>query len=159
MKYVTVNLEEIIGAVKATDKEYFEAVTNAYGKELASIIKQGEAMAKQMTSGKILSEKSDNGNLIVRWCEGKNTSAILGIVAVSGKLKKSDLPDFKNWTDRIINKLKEGHTILTSPNKLSKPLLDKILQRAGKEGLNVSTNTMGEYEYGGMTWENIVIES
>lgn len=159
MKYVNINIEEIIGAVKATNKEYFKAVTNAYGKELASTIKQGEAMAKLMTGGKIKSEKSDNGNLIVRWCEGRTVSAILGIVSISGKLKKSDMPDFKLWTEKMINKLKKGHTILTSPNPLSKPLLTKIIQRAEKEGLNVSMNTMGEYNFGGMTWENIVIES
>jgi len=148
---------EILAAQPASDNEYFEAVSTHYGPELVRFIKSGEHLAKSITGGKIETEKSDNGNLIVRWSEGKKESVILGLVSVTGKLNRKDLPDFNNWINRIVEKLKKGHTLLTSPNQLSKPLLEKILNRVKREGLEIDQSSFGKFEFDGVTWENIAI--
>ena len=159
MEYKLVNVNQLLAAVLSNDKEYFACVSQYYGKEVVSAIKQGDAMAKNMTNSKIKTEKSDSGNLIVRWSEGNNMVAILGVVSTSGKLKRSDLPDFNIWVSGIIDRLKRGFKICTSPNKLSKPLFDKVVKRAEKEGLNINVQSYGETEFGGMTWENVMIEA
>jgi hypothetical protein len=112
-----------------------------------------------MTGSKIVTQKSDNGNLIVRYSVGNDIVAILGVVSVSGKLKRADLSDFHYWVKGIIDYLKQGYRVFTSPNSLSKPLFDKVVKRAEKEGLNVKVTSGGTVEFGGTKWENLMLES
>ena len=147
----------LTASAKASSDEYFKAVSQHYDADVVAKIKQGEQLAVQMTNGKVQTEKSDNGTLLVRWVKGKDFGCILGVVSTTGKLRKSDLKDFNKWVKRLIQKMKEDYTVLTSPNKLSMPLLNHVLKRGKKFGLDVTVSNQGSVEYKGMTWENLVI--
>ena len=40
---------------------------------------------------------------------------------------------------------------------MSKPLLEKILNRVKREGLEIDQSSFGKFEFDGVTWENIAI--
>ena len=140
------------------DKVYFNAIEKYYNdKELVEFIKQGEEMAIQMSKGEIVTEASTGGNLLVRYIDSEQGVFILGVVSKSGKMNKNDIKSYHKWVKELLILLKKGHPILSSPNKLSKPLLNKIITKAEKEGLNTKQETMGTFERNGMLWENIML--
>ncbi len=140
----------------STDEEYYETVEQYHDQNIIDQIRMGDNMAKRMTGGKIITKRSDN--LIIRWVEGNYMLMILGLVSKQGSIKISDLPDFNKWINMLIKKMRDGYAVYTSTNELSKPILDKILSKIGKENLSINVSPALSDPASGMTWENIIIK-
>ena len=151
--------QPLLENVDATEEEYVEAVSKYYSEDLMAFIKGGEDMAQSMASGnEIQTEKSDNGNIIVRWVEDENNIVVLGLVSKSGSFKRSDLPDFKYWTNNLTDKIKSGMTLYTSPNDLSGPLLKKIIKRMERDGTELDIEEHGSFTFDDKTWKTISVK-
>jgi len=153
---------KLFESVASNDDEYFDAVANHYDEELVDMIKQGEQMAFRMSGvRKAITEKTDGGNLIIRYCLGNNMLLILGAVAKSGKMNREDMRDMSIWLDFAVDKLEEGITIMTSPNELSEPLVKKLIKIAENRGLelNVQVHNIDMFQHGNLTWKHYVINA
>lgn len=151
----------IFEAVASTDNEYFDAVALHYDEELIDMIKQGEQMAFRMTgSRKAITEKTDGGNLLIRYCEGNNLLLILGAVTKTGKMNRQDIQDMNNWLNYAIEQLSEGIVIMTSPNELSEPLVKKLITLAERKGLelDVQSQDIDVFSDDGVTWKHYIIQ-
>ena len=153
-------LKELLEDKDTTSDEYYNAVEQYYSPHLLDLIKSGESMAEHITGSSIIITKvSENDNVMVRWVEGNNNLVILGMVSKLGSIVKSDIPDINKWSDYLIDKIKEGFTIYTSPNQLSMPILNKILKKAEASGVPIEKNQMpGEFSDSGQTWTTLQIK-
>lgn len=149
----------------SNDSEYYDAVANHYDEDLIEEIKQGEQMAFRMAGVRnAVTEKSDSGNLFMRYVLGRNQYmgkilCILGAVAKSGKMEKGDVEDMKKWIRKAIDYLKDGYTIMTSPNKLSSPLIEKIIKLAEKDGIELDIDkNINVHQSGDMSWDSYIIK-
>lgn len=147
-------------SIKSTDDEYFAAVALHYGEDLINSIKQGEQMAFRMTGSKAKTEKTDGGNLIIRYVEGDNMLLILGAVTKTGKMNRQDIQDMNKWLMYAVEKLSEGVTIMTSPNELSEPLVKKLIYLSEKQGLelDVESQDINMFSANGLTWKHYIIK-
>jgi hypothetical protein len=126
--------------IESNDTEYFDAVGKFYDSSLIQQIKDEENMAKSMTRSSIKTFKTDNGNLIVRYTEGNNMLAILGMVSISGKLNRYDIIDLNTWINYVITQIDNNIKVITSPNELSEPILNKIIDKCKKSNIKLNTN-------------------
>jgi len=153
-------LNKLLEDKDTTNDEYYEAIEQYYSPYLLSVIKSGESMAKQITGSRnIITKISENDNVMVRWVEGSKNLVILGMVSKIGSIVKSDIPDVNKWSKHLIDKIKDGYTIYTSPNELSMPILNKILKKAEAQGVNIEQNEMpGSFSDSGKTWKTVQIK-
>jgi hypothetical protein len=147
-------------AIQSTDNEYYDAVEKHYNKNLVQMIKSQDKMAEMMFGVSIQTYKTEDGSLIVRYINLEEAVVILGIVSVPGVFKTNYMKDLFRWIDQIIEKLKEGKTLITSPNKLSEPLLKQIIKKAERKGVKLSVDqsapTVNDPE-SGQEWTNWII--
>ena len=57
------------------------------------------------------------------------TVYILGLFSKTGNMLKSDYRDMKQWIDTLIQKLNDGYSVMTSPNKNSMKFIDSIMKK------------------------------
>ena len=155
--------ELFLEATTASDDEYYEFVDKLYAdsEEFKTLIRQGDQMAKQFANSDIITEKSDSGNLIIRYIVSENPKLLIliGIVSKEHKLVRGDVEDLKNWVLELSDYIKEGFKVMASTNKFSKPFVDKALKKLDKEGIEYSIERQPTpIEYKGVSWENIVIQ-
>lgn len=154
------NINEM--AQPASDEEYYSAVSDFYKDEnLLNIIKQGEQMAMQM-SGDVSSntQKTDYGNVIVKWLENDEAVFLLGIVSKQGKITREDVPDLNIWIDELISKIEEGKILYTSPNKISERLIRKVIKKIESKGIDLDIKEMSSLSLGDephLSWKNMII--
>lgn len=151
----------VVESVESSDKEYYKAVEQHYSKELVNMIKSQDKMASMMF-GSIQTYKTNDGSLIVRYVDSEDALVVLGIVSVPGVKKTDYMKDLIGWIDEVINKLKEGKTLLTSPNKLSEPLLKQIIKKAQRKGMDLEVNKSGptlDDPKTGQVWTSYIISS
>lgn len=140
-------------------EEYYKSIMDYYNdNNLLDIIKQGEDNLQHIGINNIKTEISDNNNLIIRYAIFQNNIFVLGISAKSGKIKKGDIPDLKNWMQKLYNAIKNGSIIYTSPNKLSLPILKKIIEKLKKDGIKVEIKEIGKVNIGDKEWVNLIIK-
>lgn len=152
------NFNEFVNeALESTDEEYYEYILKHYSEDLLKTIKKGEEMAMSMTNAKITTMKSDSENLIVRWIDS-DPVIILGAVTITGKLNRGDILDLKIWINECIEKIEEGKTIITSPNQLSTPLIEKIIRLCEQKGIELYVDIQDTpIEESGIKWKNYII--
>jgi uncharacterized radical SAM superfamily Fe-S cluster-containing enzyme len=156
--YSKLNLSE---AIEASDKEYYQAISKHYSKDLVQTIKQFDKMA-QMMFGKIETYKTNDGSMIVRYVDSAESVVVLGIVSVPGVEKTDYMKDILQWIDKVLKKLEQGKTLMTSPNKLSEPLLKKIISKAERKGLKLQVDKAAsgmEDSATGQQWTNYIIST
>lgn len=78
-------------------------------------------------------EKEDNGTLIVAYGENDQYVMLFGIVSAMNKMNRNDIPAINIWIDRLIEKMKEGKTFITSPHELSLRLIKHVEEKVAKE--------------------------
>jgi len=166
-KYSLERLQDLAGlnemAVQASNTEYIDAVRNFYKNDsLVSLIQQGERMAMGMSSGGIENiQKSDYGNVIVKWIENQSAIFLLGIISKTGRLKKDDIKDINIWLSDLADKIKDGKELYTSPNKVSEKLLDKVVSKLESQGIPIIKKESPSVSIGddpNLQWKNIVIK-
>jgi hypothetical protein len=147
-------------AIRSTNEEYYDAVEKHYNKNLVELIKSQDKMAEMMFQSSIETYKTNDGSLIVRYIDSDEAIIVLGIVSVPGVEKTNYMRDLFSWIDQVILKLKEGKTLITSPNKLSEPLLRQIIKKAERRGIKLSVSNsapMLSDPESGQQWTNWVI--
>jgi len=145
---------------KSNDKEYFDAVSIHYNDELVDYIKQGEQMACQMAHTRnITTEKTDSGNLLIRYIKTNQYLLILGAVAISGRMNREDITDMNKWINTAVDLLDDDIIIMTSPNELSEPLIKKVIKIAEKRGieLDIHKQDINMFQHDTLTWKHYVI--
>lgn len=80
---------------------------------------------------------SDSGNFIAQWLENNEYVFIVGITSKNEKIKKEDLVDVYEFIHLLIERLTQGKQIVTTPNKRSIKLLDKMFKIMKKHGISV----------------------
>ena len=132
-------------STEISTEEYKDALINYYqDEEFVNTILTSEMMAFRMSGGsEIKTEKSDNGNLIIRWIDTQDTIYFLGIITKSGRLKPSDMSDIRDWINYFVEEISSGKNLMTSPNELSKKILDKVITRLEKNGVNLNIQSSG----------------
>lgn len=143
---------------KEEDDEYFNTLMDYYGdKEIIDYIKMGEDVAKNQMNSEIKTERSDSSNILIRYIEDNKRIAVLGVISKKGKVLKADINSMKSWINRLVQKLKEGYVLYTSANKFSKLLLNRVINIAKKEGVDLKKQTHGSVNFKGINWDNIII--
>lgn len=136
------NFKLFVESVQASDTDYYDAVSTHYDDYVMGFVKYGENLARSMTGNDVNTLKTDNGNLFVRWAEGRGKFIILGAVAKSGKINRLDIEDLKDWLEIVIKKIKDGYEIWTSPNDLSDPLVQKIIKLCKRRNIDIDVDIM-----------------
>ena len=147
-------------AIKSSDKEYYQAVEQHYNKQLVDTIKSQDKTAEMMFGSRIKTYKTEDQSLIVRYINSSEVVAVLGIVSVPGKEKTNYMKDLLGWIDQVIEELKKGKTLITSPNKLSEPLLKQIIKKAERKGIKLDVSSSaptGTDKESGQQWTNWII--
>lgn len=127
---------DIVSEVQSADhSEYDDTIISQFSPERApgflDMTQSSVDMFMDMyPNTKKHTKKSDSGNFYVQWLENDDTIAIVGIVARSGKITKEDYPDFLEFIDMLLDRLSYGKMVLTSPNRKSSALIDKIEKMA-----------------------------
>ena len=150
---------KIFESQQSNDKEYFDAVANHYDEDLIQDIREGERMAFSIAGVRnAITEKTEGGNLLIRYVLGRKILCILGAVAKSGKMNRQDISDMKDWLNKAIDYLEDGYIIMTSPNNLSDPLITKLIKMAEDKGLELDVNSQQNvHQHGDMTWNSYMI--
>lgn len=150
---------KIFESQESNDTEYYSAVANHYDDDLIEEIKQGEQMAFRMAGVRTaITEKTDGGNLLIRYVLGNELLCILGAVAKSGKMERGDIIDMNHWLEKAIGYLEEGYTIMTSPNNLSDFMIQKLIKLADNKGIELDVDEhQNVHQHGDMTWNAYMI--
>lgn len=149
-------------AMGATDEEYYSMVDNIYAdsNELRKLIRMGDEMGKDIADSDIKTEKSDSGNLIIRYIvsEEKKLLIVLGIISKEHKIIREDIDDLKDWLVELEDYFREGYTLMASTNKYSYPFLKKVLKNLDKDGVRYDISKQATpIEFEGTKWENITV--
>jgi len=91
-------------------------------------------------------KKSDSGNFYVQWLENDDVVAIVGIVSETGRMERKDYSDFLEFVDMLLEKLQNGKKVMTSPNRKSLLLINKIkkmAERARDMTLHINSTALG----------------
>ena len=151
--------KRIVIATKEEDDEYFEALRTYYkdDPEIIDIIKMGESAAQEGFNSNIITERSDSGNVLIRYIESGSSLAIVGMINKKGRLGRNDVNSLKSWINRLLNKIQSGHKVYASTNKFSRPILDRVIKMAKEQGMEIEVSTEGSHTFGNQTWDNMII--
>lgn len=139
----------------ATDQEYWDLL----GKErpdLIDLTRTSEVPLKVM-GVKIQNRKSKSGKLIVRWGQGGDCIAILGIVALDSRLSREDVGELRQWIAELRDHLLNGGTVVTSTNEKSGPLLDAVQREIEGMGKKVDRTELGRIPIGHQEYVNVML--
>lgn len=94
---------------------------------------------------KLQTMKSNSGNFVVQWLENNAIVAIVGIITKKRRITQEDYPDLLEFFDMLLDRIRQGKTVMTSPNRKSIRLLDRIQSMAEKQGmrLNIKKDYVG----------------
>jgi len=153
-----------------TNQEYYDDIRNFYTEkfdenvsgQLVPMIQQGEQMAAQLSrNGKTYLQRSDSGNVTIKWIESPDAVYLLGIISKTGKLNRGDVRSFNEWIERLLDALEDGKTLLTSPNRyVSKAVLSTVVKAARERGFDLEMQKHDAFEMGDspyLQWENIMV--
>lgn len=151
--------KKILESSISNDQEYFDYVSSFYNVEMIEQIKTGEEMAKMITGSTIKTFKTDGDNLIMRWSEGNDNVVILGAVSKTGKINRNDLTDLNIWINQCCTYIEEYKTIYTSPNELSEPILQKIINKIKAKNIDLNIQKYNApFEHEKYTWKTYIIK-
>lgn len=145
---------------KATYKEYLNATKNYYDDDdFMELIIQGDDVAKHLTGNSNLkTEKTDSGNVIIRYAEGNNNIVILGMISKKGRMVREDLIDMKEWLGKLKQKMKDGFYLYSSFNENSRPFFDKIKKDLTAEGYIVKEKEISpKITFKDNTWRTVLV--
>tara|TARA_Y100000389_G_scaffold145110_1_gene143584 strand:- start:2411 stop:2914 length:504 start_codon:yes stop_codon:yes gene_type:complete len=133
----------------ATNQEYIETFNDVFdwSQETRNMVGSGDGGLISMgLTPKIM--KSDADNLIIKYAvdENKKIVYMVGLMAKSGKFKREDLPDYRLWIDRLMDYLRDGYIMITTANKFSQKLIEK-LKSMGVNSKHVMNFKTGDSDY------------
>lgn len=122
--------------------EYYDTILKTYknrffnsedAETFVEFLKQNdEHMTDMFGADKLNIEKEDSGTLIIAYFETDSTLALVGLVSTKDKMAKYDIKAIDEWLDRLIEKMKNGKTFMTTPHELSIRLIRHIENRANR---------------------------
>lgn len=133
----------LIDSMQATDPaEYQKTALDRFEKKAPGYESAAE-MSKSLVlslypNAKQYTEKSQSSNFIVQWIESEHEIFIVGLVTRLGKLTREDTADVYEAINKLIDKMQEGKTLITSPNMKSIRLLEKVKKIAADRGININ---------------------
>lgn len=137
----------------ASKDEYYNALHNAYKTKFINtedvdtfidFLKMNDEESSERFGIDINIEKEDNGTLLISYGENDIYVMLFGIVSTKDKMIRNDISAINVWIDRLIEKLKDGKTFITSPHELSLRLIKHIEQKIEKDGEYILTKkTLG----------------
>lgn len=126
--------------IEVTLNEYYDAILKTYKSRFINeedvetfveFLKQNdEQMIDMFGADNLIIEKEDNGTLIIAYFETDSVLALVGIVSTKDKMAKYDIKAIDEWLNRLIEKMKNGITFMTTPHELSLRLIRHIENRA-----------------------------
>lgn len=149
--------------IKKSSKKEYETLTKDYykDKKFLDLVLQGDDTAKFLTKNNdIKTEKTDSGNIIIRYVEGNNNVVILGMISKKGKMERDDIKDLKEWMGRLKEKMKDGYDVYSSFNELSRPLFDRIKEELKEDGYKVTEKEISpEIKFKDNKWNTFLIKT
>jgi len=133
----------------ATNQEYIETFNSVFdwSQSTRNMVGSGDRGLESMgLTPKVM--KSDADNLIIKYAvdENKKTVYMVGLMAKSGKFKREDLPDYRLWINRLMDYLRDGYTMITTANKFSQKLIEKLTSM-GVKSTKVMNWKTGDSDY------------
>lgn len=146
-------------SVVTTDEEYFEVTSTHYDQDIMDKIYQSESLAENITGSEPSTEKSNSGNLLIRYSIGNGYLCVLGAVSKKGRMERGDIEDMNSWIGKCVNMIEKGITVLTSPNELSEPLINRVIKNCKKKNIDIDIQRSDVImSKNGLNWINISIE-
>ena len=135
----------------ATNQEYIETFNNVFdwSQKTRSMVSSGDGGLSSIgLTPKVM--KSDADNLIIKYANDENKKIIymIGLMAKSGKLKREDLPDYRLWINRLMDYLRDDYIMITTANKFSQKLIEKL------KSMGVKSNKITELKTGDSDYED-----
>lgn len=145
---------------QSSTEEYTQALENFYEDDalMNLVLASEEQLGMFIDTSQIQTEKTDDGNLIIRYYEDEEQVIILGMIAKSGKLQKSELGELRVWMGRLKDKMKSGAPVISSMNKLSMPIFNKIVGELEGEGFTVNKTEFNTTRLAGQEWVTYMFE-
>lgn len=127
----------------AQDSEYEEITKSQFSSDRAPLFHELTNMSNQnfidaYPDVELQTMKSDSGNFLVQWFENNDIIAIVGIITKEGKILRKDYGDVLVFFDMLLDRLRQGKRMMTSPNLKSMKLVNKIDQIAKERGMNLN---------------------
>jgi hypothetical protein len=136
-------LHDIIESITSGSlEEYYKAIENSYKNKFVDpedvetfmeFLKMNDEETAKHLGIDINIEKEDDGTLLLAYGENATRIFLFGIVSTKEKMNKIDVSAIHIWIDRLIEKMKEGKTFITSPHELSLRLLKHIESKLEKD--------------------------
>ena len=132
--------KEILNEIRnGKDADYDEIFDDFYSKMLSkskfSYLKSVEqATLRQLGISKDIVEVSDSGNVVVKYAMKGNTIYLIGVLSKKAKLGVEDIPDMREWIEKLAKMLISGKTLFTSPNEISERMLKHVKTNVEKTG-------------------------
>lgn len=138
----TSNLDEYYNAVLSSFKKKFENEEDA--ETFIEFLKMNDEHISDMFGISIRVEKEDNGTLLIAYGENTSNIFLVGIVSSKDKMNRYDISAISSWIDRLIEKMKDGKTLLTTPHELSLRLIKHIEEKCNSLSDYVLVKKVGE---------------
>jgi hypothetical protein len=145
---------------QSSTEEYTQALEQYYEDDalMNLVLASEEQLGMFIDTSQIQTEKTDDDNLIIRYYEDDEQVIILGMIAKSGKLMKSELGELRVWMGRLKDKMKSGVPVISSMNKLSMPIFNKIVGELEGEGFTVNKTEFNTTRLAGQEWVTYMFE-
>lgn len=134
------NIYEAI--VNSSLEEYYDALLVSYKKKFDNeedaetfieFLKQNDEQVQELYNTTVNIEKEDNGTLLIAYSETEDNILLLGIVSNKDKMNRTDISAISIWIDRLIEKMKQGKSLRTTPHELSLRLIKHIEDKVSKD--------------------------
>lgn len=145
---------------KSSLDEYYEAMEQSKLGQIPGFVDQlrrMDDMSRQMLPGSEHIEKSADGNVIVFWKESNKTVFLVGIVAKGDRIGSGAAPALNRWINMLVKKLGEGKVLFTSPHEMTEKVLDKIIERAETDGVELTKKELSSVNFHGIDFKNVAV--
>ena len=147
---------------KSSLDEYYDILQQTRYGEIPGFVddlKMIDRQTGQLIQGADHIEKSADGNVVVYWKENQRSIMLFGI-ASKGKIGSGAAPAMNRWINMLVEKLSDGKVLFTSPHEMTEKILDKIIERAGADGVTLQKKNIGPpVSFYGQQFQNMAVFS
>jgi hypothetical protein len=156
------NYTQILNEIQQSSTEEYTQALQAYYKGedalMNLILASEEQLGMFIDTDQIQTEKTDDGNLIIRYYEDDEQVIILGMISKTGRLNRNELVELQEWLGRLKEKMKEGVPVISSMNQLSMPIFNRIVKQLESEGFEVNKTEFNKTRLAGQEWTTYIFQ-
>lgn len=152
---------KLLQEARRTDSnDFYELMGRLYGTDspLIGWSQMSEQMVESASGKRFETYRSDDGNLVIRYLDNDDEIIISGFLSERGKIVRGNLKDIQGWMGDLLERMKEGATVIASLNKYSKPIMQRLLKDLEESGKRVRQDSFNVVEYGTDSWETLAMK-